>query len=336
MLPNKILSGLEKLQIKLLSFDKVENEDFLLNVSNENLWFTEKNILTSIKGISMLLKSEDLKKALDTYYSEQGKTVGLILAGNIPAVGFQDILYVLLSGGKAVVKLSSKDERLIKYLVNELIAIDGDFASLIEFTERFDLNKLDAVVATGSDNTSRYFEQYFAKVAHIIRKNRTSVAVLTGEEMEKQLQALAEDITQYFGLGCRNVTKLFVPEGYDMTPILKIIEEEHRDLSMHSKYNNNYDYYKAVFLVNSKEHLDNGVVLAQKQEELFSPVGVLYYQEYNDKNKLKALLAEQNEKIQVVVASENIFERTVAFGQAQCPDLFDFPDGENVLAFLSK
>ena len=336
MLPNKILSGLEKLQIKLQSFDKLKNEDFLLNVSNENLWFTEKNILSSIQGIASMLKPQDLKKALDEYYSEKGKTVGLILAGNIPAVGFQDILYVLLSGGRAEVKLSSKDERLIKYLVNELIAIDNDFASLINFTERFVLDNLDAVIATGSDNTSRYFEQYFAKVSHIIRKNRTSVAVLDGKETAEDLNNLADDITKYFGLGCRNVTKLFVPKGYDMVPILKIIEEDHRDISMHSKYNNNYDYYKAVFLVNKKEHLDNGVMLAQKQESLFSPVGVLYYQEYDKLDDVKALLDEQNEKIQVVVAKENIFKRTVGFGEAQSPDLFDFPDGENILAFLNK
>jgi hypothetical protein len=261
----------------------------------------------------------------------------LILAGNIPAVGFQDILYVLLVGGKVEVKLSSQDTLLIKYLVNELIAIDSEFEEIIKFTEKFDLDQLDAVLATGSDNTSRYFEQYFKKVAHVIRKNRTSVAVIEGNESQDNLRSLAVDITRYFGLGCRNVTKLFVPENYDMVPLLKIIEDEHRYLSMHSKYNNNYDYYKAVFLVNSKEHLDNGVLLAQKEESLFSPVGVLYYQEYNELNKVASLLEEQDEKIQVTVSNnKKIFKRTVDFGEAQCPGLFDFPDGENVLEFLNR
>ena len=337
MNPNKILSGLQKLQINLQSFDKTENEDLLLDIVNENLWFIEANVLSSIHGIASMLKTKDLQKALDESYSETNNKAGLILAGNIPAVGFQDILYVLLTGGKAEVKLSSKDTLLIKYLVNELISIDTGFASLINFTEKFNLDELDAVLATGSNNTSRYFEQYFKKVAHVIRKNRTSVAVLNGKESLDDLNELAMDICQYFGLGCRNVTKLFVPDEYDMTPLLKIIEEKHNYLSMHSKYNNNYDYYKAVFLVNSKVHLDNGVLLAQKEESFFSPVGVLYYEEYNQLSEVTKLLKEHNEEIQVAVSNDKtIFTRTVAFGQAQSPGLFDFPDGENILEFLNN
>jgi len=336
MNPNKILSGLQKLQIKLQSFDKLENEELLIKIINENLWFIESNVLSSIEGIASMLTSQDLEKALNNSYSEKGKRVGLILAGNIPAVGFQDILYVLLTGGKAIVKLSSQDTLLIKFLVDELIAIDEEFGSLIEFSEKFNLDNLDSVIATGSDNTARYFEQYFKKVAHVIRKNRTSVAVLEGEESQEDLKALAMDITKYFGLGCRNVTKLYVPSGYDMVPLLKVIEDEHRDLSMHSKYNNNYDYYKAVFLVNSKEHLDNGVLLAHKEESIFSPVGVLYYEEYNDLTLLSNLLTKQDKKIQVVVSkNKSIFHRTVGFGKAQSPGLFDFPDGENILEFLN-
>ena len=335
MNPNNILSGLQKLQIKLQSFDKIKNEDFLYRVSNSNLWFTHDNILSSLQGIASMLKTEDLQKALDESYSGKGEKIGLILAGNIPAVGFQDILYVILTGGVAEVKVSSQDEILIKYLVDELIAIDEEFASLIHFTEKLNLDELGAVVATGSDNTSRYFEQYFKRVPHVIRKNRTSVAVLDGKESLDELARLAEDICMYFGLGCRNVTKLFVPEGYDMVPLLKVIEDNHRYLSMHSKYNNNYDYYKAVFLVNSKEPLDNGVLLAQKEEGLFSPVGVLYYQEYNAIESVESLLEAQKEKIQVAVSNnKEVFGRTVAFGEAQHPGLFDFPDGENILEFI--
>lgn len=337
MNPNKILSGLQKLQIKLQSFDKIKNEDFLYRVSNSNLWFTHDNIVSSLRGIASMLRTEDVQKALAESYLEKGKTVGLILAGNIPAVGFQDILYVLLTGGKVEVKVSSQDELLIKYLIEELIAIDEGFAELIHVTDKLNLDELDAVIATGSDNTSRYFEQYFKKVPHVIRKNRTSVAVLDESESNEDLVKLAEDIVTYFGLGCRNVTKLFVPEAYDMTPLLKILEDNHKELIYHSKYNNNYDYYKAVFLVNSKEHLDNGVLLAQKEEALFSPVGVLYYQEYSELDQVKRLLKEQKDKIQIVVTNDkSVFERTVPFGQAQQPSLFDFPDGENVLDFIKE
>ena len=335
MNPNKILSGLQKLQKKLQSVNKQENEELLLKTVNENLWFVEANVLSSIEGISSMLITADLQKAIDQFYSEEGKNVGLILAGNIPAVGFQDILYVLLSGATVHVKLSSQDTVVIKYLVSELVAIDNEFGSLINFTDKLNLDELDAVLATGTDNTSRYFEQYFKKVAHIVRKNRTSVAVLDGFESQENIEALAIDITKYFGLGCRNVTKLFVPKGYDMVPLLKEVEENHKYLSWHSKYNNNYDYYKAVFLVNKKEHLDNGVLLAQKEESLFSPVAVLYYQEYTDLNNVTALLEQQSHKIQVVVSNhKEVFNRTIPFGQAQSPGLFDFPDGENVLEFL--
>ena len=337
MNPNKILSGLQKLQKKLQSVNKQENEELLLKTVNENLWFVEANVLSSIEGISSMLITADLQKAIDQFYSEEGKNVGLILAGNIPAVGFQDILYVLLSGATVHVKLSSQDTVVIKYLVSELVAIDSEFGSLINFTDKLNLDELDAVLATGTDNTSRYFEQYFKKVAHIVRKNRTSVAVLDGFESQENIEALAIDITKYFGLGCRNVTKLFVPKGYDMVPLLKEVEENHKYLSWHSKYNNNYDYYKAVFLVNKKEHLDNGVLLAQKEESLFSPVAVLYYQEYTELNNVTALLEQQSQKIQVVVSNhKEVFNRTIPFGQAQSPGLFDFPDGENVLEFLSS
>lgn len=336
MNPNKILSGLENLKNTLQSFSVEENETLIIRVSNQNAWFTEENILSSVKGIASMLKKSDLEKALNDYCSEKGKRVGVIMAGNIPAVGFQDLLYVLLSGGKAFLKYSSQDEFLMKYLVETLIAIDAGFREVIEFTEKLDLDQLDAVIATGSDNTSRYFEQYFAKIPHVIRKNRTSVAVLDGNESLEDLQGLAKDITQYFGLGCRNVTKLFVPEDYDLVPLLKILEDDHKPLSFHSKYNNNYDYYKAVFLVNSKEHLDNGMMLFQEQEALFSPVGVLYYQKYKEVEDVKALLSSQLDKIQVAVSAKDVFERTVDFGKAQNPSLFDFPDGENIFEFLSK
>ncbi|MDB4835496.1 acyl-CoA reductase [Cyclobacteriaceae bacterium] len=333
MMPNNILQSLLTLQKRLESFNEEDNEMLIVRASNANAWFTPAYIVESIHGLAQMLSEKDLVQAIEQRSSE--KNIGVILAGNIPAVGFQDILYVLLAGSIAHVKLSTKDEFLIRYLVDQLIEIDASFSDKVKFTEKLVLDELDGVVATGSDNTARYFEQYFSRVPHVIRKNRTSVAVLTGNESQEELEQLALDVILYFGLGCRNVTKLYTPEEYDFTPFLKIIEDNHKEQSFHSKYHNNYDYYKAIYLVECIEHLDNGVLLLKQDESVFSPLSVLYHESYATLDELKGVLETKKGQIQVVVSSqEKMFERQVGFGKAQSPGLFDFPDGENILTFI--
>ena len=331
-----ILQSLLKLRQVLLDITPENEETLFIRAENANGWFTEEFILKSLMGLAHMLDEDILNKTIQEYHLKSSKKVGLILAGNIPAVGFQDILFVLLTNSVAVIKPSSKDEFLIRFLCAQLIKIDSRFSEQIIFVEKLKLDELDAVIATGSNNTARYFEQYFSKIPHVIRKNRTSVAVLTGNETSEELIALANDITLYFGLGCRNVTKLFTPIDYNFSPFLKIIEENYRKISYHSKYHNNYDYYKAIYLVERMEHLDNGVILLRENTEYFSPISVLNYESYKDTERLKTEIENNAEKIQVVVGSKTVFERQVNFGKAQSPGLLDFPDGENILEFIKQ
>ena len=210
------------------------------------------------------------------------------MAGNIPAVGFHDVLCVLLNGDSALIKLSSKDTVLLKFLLEKLIEINPGFSSKIQYAER--LKSFDAVIATGSDNTSRYFEYYFGKYPHIIRKNRTSVAILDGTENEKDLTQLGTDVFSYFGLGCRNVSKLFVPSGYNFGPLFRSWEL-FKEIEHHHKYHNNYHYQKSIFLVSVIPHLDNGFVLLQESERLVSPIAVVYYEYYTKPDELRDRLA---------------------------------------------
>ncbi len=332
----KMLESLLRLREVIQNITPENQETLFIRTENSNGWFTENFISQSLQGLADMLEVEVLKKTIDKYHTSNRKNIGLILAGNIPAVGFQDILYVLITNSVAFIKPSSKDEFLIKFLCEQLIQINGAFSEQIKFVEKLSLNELDAIVATGSNNTSRYFKQYFSKLPNVIRQNRTSVAVLNGRESEDELTALATDITQYFGLGCRNVTKLFTPVGYNFSPFLKIIEEKFKAVSFHSKYHNNYDYYKAIYLVERMEHLDNGIVLVREDKEYFSPISVLNYESYSSIKDVKDSINEHADKIQVVVGSEKVFDRQVSFGKAQSPGFLDFPDGENILEFIKS
>ena len=333
---NTTLESLLKLREVIRNITPENQETLFIRAENANGWFTEKFISQSLQGLADMLEEAVLKDAIKNYHTTNRKKIGLILAGNIPAVGFQDILYVLITNGIAFIKPSSKDEFLIKFLCEQLTQIDNKFSEQIKFVEKIILKDLDAVVATGSNNTSRYFKQYFSKLPHVIRQNRTSVAVLNGKESEDELTALATDITQYFGLGCRNVTKLFTPVDYNFSPFLKIIEDQFKAISFHSKYHNNYDYYKAIFLVERMKHLDNGIVLVREDKEYFSPISVINYESYNSIKDVRDSIHDNAKKVQVVVGSEQVFERQVSFGKAQSPGFLDFPDGENILDFINK
>ncbi|MDR6806448.1 hypothetical protein J2Y45_003640 [Dyadobacter sp. BE34] len=311
--------------------------EWVAGAKSRNNWFTPTNVRLSLNAIAEHYLNEEKLKSWAESYPEpaQSRKIGVVMAGNIPAVGFHDALCVLVSGHVLLAKPSSDDPLLIRALLAQLIEIEPEFKEYIHFVER--LNDSDAYIATGSDNTARYFHYYFAKKPNIIRKNRTSVAALTGNETREELRALATDILQYFGLGCRNVSKVFVPSGYDFTGFYQAIEEMTDDYVHHHKYFNNYEYNKSIYLVNRIAHSDNGFLLATESEALVSPISVLHYQPYDSIEELKALLRESEEKIQCVVASPQLLlPEALPFGAAQAPGLSDYADGIDTMAFLAE
>jgi len=311
-------------------------ENLILGTAHYNGWFTEDNVRCAISGISMMLEKNKLLKWLEKYElqeEEQLKRVGVIMAGNIPMAGFHDFLCVLVSGNICLAKLSSQDNKLLKMMAEKIVSIEPRFGERI-ILEEGRLENIDAVIATGSNNTSRYFEYYFGKYPHIIRKNRNSVAVLDGNESIEQLALLGEDIFRYFGLGCRNVSKLYVPEGYNFDLFFKAIESR-RTIVYHPKYANNYDYNKAVLLVNKRQHFDNGFLLLKPDDSFSAPVSCLNYSFYKYQDDVKAETEKRKNEIQCVVsASPAGFGSGVLFGQSQFPELWDYADGVDTLEFL--
>jgi len=304
---------------------------------HHNAWFTEDEVLFCLKSWSEALTEEKLNQWLDRYAftKVQPKRIGLVLAGNIPLVGLHDVICVLLSGNDVVAKYSSKDKLLIHWIVKFLIREDISFESRIELTKD-QLKNIDAVIATGSNNTARYFEYYFRNKPHIIRKNRNSLAILTGKETSEDFTALAEDIFRYFGLGCRSVSKLMVPKGYDFVPFFEGIFHK-KGLLHHDKYTNNYDYNKAVYLMSSVKLLDNGFVILKEDASHSSPIGCLFYEFYESKENLKNRIKHEREQLQCVVGDLGFLDQIdTAFGETQEPELWDYADGIDTLDFLLK
>ncbi len=328
----------------IIAFNKLGNflqqpdanlKNLVLNAPNYNAWFTSEEVERSLTSFQHMLQEDDLKKWFeDIQISQEPKKVGLILAGNIPMVGFHDILCVLATGNIALIKLSSSDDKLLPAVLAELIKIEPLFEDKIIYTER--LKDFDAIIATGSNNTSRYFEYYFGKVPHIIRKNRNSVAVLTGEESAAAIQQLGHDIFDYFGLGCRNVSKIYFPEDYDIKNFFEPLES-FQPIINHFKYNNNYDYNKSIYLVNLVEHLDNGFLLLKEDERLASPLAVLYFERYKDLHEVEQELISKENDIQCVVSTADLNLKTgiVGFGESQQPKLWDYADNVDTIAFLN-
>ncbi|MGV3588038.1 MAG: acyl-CoA reductase [Adhaeribacter sp.] len=333
-LPERI-TAFVSLGEELKNLNPAQKQEIIFRAGNANSWFDVNNVTNALNGIIYLLDKENLQDWLFVYNLENitPKKVGVIMAGNIPMVGFHDFLSVLISGHHLYAKLSSEDNYLMKMLAERLINIEPRFADRIYFVEL--LKEADAVIATGSDNTARYFEYYFSKKPHIIRKNRTSLGILTGNETTADFRALAEDIFSYYGLGCRNVSKVLVPESYSFTPFYDAIAPFKYILD-HNKYQNNYDYNKSILLVNRAEHFDNGFLLLTPSEQLVSPISVLFYQTYANADDLKNQLEAVKDKMQVVVSADGWYENSIAFGQAQCPAVWDYADGVDTLAFLSK
>ncbi|WP_424493573.1 acyl-CoA reductase [Salinimicrobium sp. GXAS 041] len=306
---------------------------------HHNGWFTKENILFSIEQWSKALTLENLEKWLSKYHFKETapKTVGIIMAGNIPLVGFHDFLSVLISGNKALIKQSSNDKLLLPVLADYLIAIAPEFADQIHFLKDSTagpekMKNYDAVIATGSNNTARYFEYYFKDKPSIIRKNRNSVAVLTGNETEEELALLGEDIFRYYGLGCRNVSKIYVPKNYNFDTFFRAVYSWNPIINQ-AKYANNYDYNKAVYLMSMFKLLENGFLILKEDESLSSPIATLFYETYDDAEALQKELQARKEEIQCVVG-KNIHEDAIDFGKTQHPQLWDYADNVDTLDFL--
>ena len=300
-----------------------------------NGWFTEENCIHAFKEWSIALTKEKLDTWLEQYdlNANSEKVVALIMAGNIPLVGFHDLLCVLITGNKALVKLSSNDQKLIPLIIEYLKEIEPYFVDRVSFTKE-KLGHYDAVIATGSNNTARYFEYYFGKKPNIIRKNRNSVAVLKGDETTEDLTALGEDIFRYFGLGCRSVSKIYIPKSYNIDTFFKAIFP-YNDIVNHNKYANNYDYNKAVYLMSEFKILDNGFLILKEEESFGSPIASLFYEYYEDTDALKTKLKKEEDKIQCIVAS-GFIENEVLFGETQKPSLNDYADGVDTIEFLLR
>lgn len=300
----------------------------------QNSWFTHENMRFALAQWAGSLEENALSAWLSKYpLSErefESKKIGLILAGNIPLVGFHDVLCVLFSGHEALVKFSSKDSELIPFLLE---TIQSFCSEKLRYQRVEKLEKADAVIATGSNNTAQYLEYYFRNIPHIIRKNRTSVAVLDGKESDEELKALARDIFTYFGMGCRNVTRLFLPEDF---PLSRLFENfmEHGDCIHHHAYANNYDYNKAIYLLNQDNFWDNNFIMLKEDEALFSPLSVLHFSRYKELAEVRAYLSEHCDSIQCVVSKSMEGINIVGFGEAQCPSMEVYADNVDTMQFL--
>ena len=316
-----------------------ENERFFNELNNKidqavhyNGWFTRENVIFSLQQWSKALTQSNLDQWLEPYKFDktEQKTVAIIMAGNIPLVGFHDFVSVLISGHKVLVKQSSNDKQLLPVIAGFLMNIAPEFEERIKFTEE-KLTNFDAVIATGSNNTARYFEYYFSGKPNIIRKNRNSVAILTGNESKEELEALSEDVFRYFGLGCRNVSKLYVPKNYNFDAFFKAMYPWNTLLNS-AKYSNNYDYNKAVYLMSEFKLLENGFLILKEAQSFGSPIATLFYEKYEDEKELQEKLEQNKENLQCVVGTN----AEVDFGQTQQPKLWDYADGVDTLKFLEE
>lgn len=304
----------------------------------KNPWFTKENILHALNGICLLLNKQDLEKWASQYKVKNNcriKQVATIMAGNIPLVGFHDLLCVLISGYTIKIKLSSKDDILPWFIIRQIIKIEPRFTSTIICTDGT-LTQFDAAIATGSDSSSQYFDLYFKKFPSIIRRNRHSVAVLDGNESKTDIEKLGTDIFSYYGHGCRNVSKLYVPKNYDFNNFFPLLEK-FKQVGLHHKYANNYDYYKAIYLMGKELFYDNGFMLLKFDQGLGSPISVVLFEYYNDINQLALNLEEKADTLQCIVSNLTVFHLpSIRFGNTQSPGLSDYADNVDTMAFLQN
>jgi hypothetical protein len=303
-----------------------------------NHWFSEDNLHFALEQWSLALTSEQLEAWLIDYDEEyfeakaEPKTVAIIMAGNIPLVGLHDLISVLISGHKALIKPSSDDAKLIPFILQMLVAVDKGFADYLTITEDR-MADFHAVIATGSNNSSRYFDHYFGKYPNIIRKNRSSVAILEGNESDEELKALGEDIFRYFGLGCRNVSKAYVPKDFDIQRLFEAFFP-FESVCNNSKYGNNYDYNRAIFLMEHIDFLENGFFIIKEDKSLHAPVSVLNIERYDDHAIVLQELKEHQDDLQCIIGKAAFLDTAVPFGKSQKPNLWDYADNVDTLEFL--
>ena len=312
-------------------FDKAINESIL-----HNSFFSKKNILKSLLSWSNVLTKKSIDDFLSNYLiknKKREKKIAIIMAGNIPLVGFHDFFCVIISGNFAVIKLSSKDSHLFKFILSFLVKENPDFDTKFDVVES-KLQIFDAVIATGNNISANQFELYFKKYPKIIRKNRHSIAILNGNETKKEIELLANDIFYYYGLGCRNVSKIFIPNNYNLDILFKSFVLWNEVINKNS-YSNNYNYYRAIYLLNKEVFFDNGFVLLKESEKIGSPVGTIYFEYYKSDNQIKEMIKKNNEKIQCIVSNNN-YPKTIKFGETQMPNLNDFADDIDTFNFLLK
>ena len=329
------LNSLLELGHRLQKLDSNVFQKVVSQASTQNPWFTKRNIELSFEGLLSYLDEIKFNSWINRYEIQKKtpQNIGLVMAGNIPMVGIHDLICTIMSGHKAIVKLSSQDEIIIPFITRELCKIDPKFENQLVFVEK--LTGIDAVIATGSDNTSRYFDFYFGKYPNIIRRNRTSVAILNNLEGNEDLMNLGQDIFSYFGLGCRNVSKIFVPQDYRIEELLKHFTE-YVTLIDHNKYCNNYYYNKSILLVDNTKFIDGEFTLLQQSENLVSPISMIYYDYYEDIGQLKAHLKQIDHKIQCMVTNTKEIRNAIPFGSAQRPEIWEYADNIDTMKFLTS
>lgn len=327
--------------LALLGEHLLQSDDYLEAVIHRteynNPWFTKENQHLAIQAIATEFldkdKLENWAAAYPILDEPPMKTIGMVMAGNLPLVGFHDIVCTFISGNKAKIKLSDKDRFLLPYLLQLLEKYAPGTGAFFEIAEQ--INGIDAVIATGSNNSARYFEAYFRKYPHIIRKNRNAVAVLDGTETEDDLHALGKDVFRFFGLGCRNVSKLYLPKGYHFAALMERLHD-YNEIINHSKYHNNFDYNLALLMLNQVPYFNNGCIILAENKDIASRIATLHYEFYEDKTALESVLKSRSEEIQCIVAKPELLDLpTIPFGKSQKPTLFDYPDGVDVMWFLN-
>jgi len=307
-------------------------DEVFVKVEHQNPWFTIENQKQAISAWRNQLTKENLRAWLTPYHLQvdiKAQHILLIMAGNIPLVGFHDILAVLITGNNAVIKMSSNDNVFPVFIIDKLIQIEERFSGKISFIEHVKEKNFEAIIATGNDNSAKYFDYYFKDVKKIIRKNRNSVAVLDGTESKEDLANLGNDVFSYFGLGCRNVSKVFLPQNYDLNQLFEAFYS-FKDIVDHKKYANNYDYHKSILLMGNHQLIENGFLLLKQNTSIQSPLAILHYDFFDDLSQVENFIAENKEKLQCVVSKNDI-----PFGQTQNPNLWDYADGVDTIEFLT-
>lgn len=314
----------------------IYNQDEIIHQAcKQNPWFVPEFVIKALDGISYMLEEEKLKEWISNYelYSNSKKNIGIIMAGNIPLVGFHDLVTVLLSSHRAIIKLSHNDDVLIPYLVNILRSIDPEIGDDITFVDSLD--KVDAVIATGSDNTARHFKYKYKNIPYVIRKNRTSCCIIDGQEQVQDLTYLGDDIFSYFGLGCRNISKIYIPDNYDIENLI-INFNNYSWILKNTKYNNNYRYLLSKYSLENRSFINADYFILMESQDIVSPIACVYYEQYKDLKNLQLILELNKSKIQCIVSRDAWFAGSIPFGKAQLPEPWDYADNVDTMTFLAS